>query len=220
MLLAIADGSITTCTKLALTCKGMKKVMVRGARARKGLRLSAHGMQLAVRAQKAGLFDVAEVHLTKWERSVSCLRWFCSALPKITLITIPAHHSRYFCRRATSLLSYRLRRTVKVRGRTCDSSRPWQLDASDAALFLDDWLMGKGITIREETINERSDEDLGSDDEPDAPTTYNSDPLGRGLDERIRLVTRYERRERESMWSGDENVLVSMLVPPVLGTWT
>jgi hypothetical protein len=62
----IADWSMTTSTRMALTCQDMKKRLVSAVRARKGLRLLARRPMIALRAQEAGLFEVSELHLTTW----------------------------------------------------------------------------------------------------------------------------------------------------------
>jgi hypothetical protein len=53
----IADWSMTTSTRMALTCQDMKKRLVSAVRARKGLRLLARRPMIALRAQEAGLFE-------------------------------------------------------------------------------------------------------------------------------------------------------------------
>ena len=212
LLLKIADRSMTMYTKLALTCKGIKKIMVKGARARKGLRLSTRGMRLAVRAQKAGLFDVAQVHLARWERTVSEMIYFCKSLPKVSLITIPPTiRIKYYERRASSLVSYKLRRHVRVRSRTCASSSPWQ---RQSAAFLLTWLgVGKGPNMPAAQSNTEIVLYTSSDDDepdrfiPEDPTLYNLDPLGWS-------TSTYDwTSDEQSPWSGDEDVLVSSLVP-------
>ena len=134
VLLEICSGSMTTCTVMAKTCKEMKHRLVRAAT--RGLRVLARSPGLAVRAQRAGLFQVRELCLPRWDKTVRRLIFYCRLLPKLTSIVVQPHLIRY-ARRATHLISSNLGRRVEVRARSRTHSEPWQIRS---AALLSKWI--------------------------------------------------------------------------------
>ena len=173
-LVLIGDRSMTTCTRLALTCKDMKRRMVKAAS--KGLRLSAPSPALAVRAERAGLFKVAELHLTVDDRTVSVWVAYCKVLTMLTTIVMPPD-SKTAARRAGSLLSWKLRpRTIHVRARSRVSAVPWQVAAS---LFLTEWMRSG----RSSFTPRYSYGPTEAEDDTILPAPFfNDDPLGDSTD--------------------------------------
>mmetsp|Transcript_6197 Transcript_6197/g.12893 ORF Transcript_6197/g.12893 Transcript_6197/m.12893 type:complete len:239 (-) Transcript_6197:219-935(-) len=139
ILIIIADDSIRTCTRMALTSQDMKDKMVRAARTRKSLRLIVRSPRVAVRAQAAGLFQVCELHLSVWRKTVTRLIEDCQHLPKLTKVSLPpdAPGGKAYACRATSLISAKFGRRVLVENRTKVCSTPWQISS---AAFLQTWL--------------------------------------------------------------------------------
>lgn len=131
---------MTTCTLMAMTCKEMKHRLVRAAT--RGLRVLARSPRLAVRAQRAGLFQVCELCLTRWDKTVRRLIFYCKLLPKLTLIVVKPYLVRY-ARRAARLISENVGRRVEVRARSLTRSAPWQVKS---AALLSCWLKSEELT--------------------------------------------------------------------------
>ena len=86
--------------------------------------------------QRAGLFQVRELCLPRWEKTVRRLIFYCKLLPKLTSIVVQPHLIRY-ARRATHLISSNLGRHVQVRARSLTRSEPWQVKS---ATLLSAWI--------------------------------------------------------------------------------
>ena len=92
---------------------------------------------------------------------------FKEKLPLVWFITLPPGTDSYFVKRASSLLSWRLRRRICVRARTCDLSIPWQ---AVSAHYLATWLkVGKGRVLTGYKYTS-AESDVNSD--PEDPTVY------------------------------------------------
>ena len=121
----IADWSMTTATRMALTCQEMKKGLVSAARARKGLRMLARAPGTAHQAQWAGLFQISELHLVTWNGTVSRLAQDIRVMPSVEKIVLRPGLEEY-ARRASTMLSLKYGRRIVVETRTRVTSTPWQ----------------------------------------------------------------------------------------------
>ena len=126
--------------------------------------------RLAVRAERAGLFHVTELHLVSWAHmTVAKLRFYCSCLHFVSSIVLPPECG-FVARRATSCLSYRLGRRIVVTTRPqARCVVPWKVKGK---ALLQAWRLSSGHS----TLGNFS-EDAEDDEDENVTVASLAEPL-------------------------------------------